>query len=317
VVFALHGGGGDTRRDMLNRVRDQAARHGYILVAPEWEVWGNSYEYTSEEHEAVTDVLVDLGRRFHIDTDRVFVLGAAEGGKMAFDVGLAHPDLFAGVIPISAAAFKHAERYWPNARNLPFYIVDGTFSGDIAKQNQELFKKWVPLGFPAIYVQYKGRGVEWYGGELPFIFDWMDRKKQQFRRSAAVPDLGRTGASLNQEFQSLRTSDTRFYWVSSDGLRPGQAIDSRQWNNRALGAKVHGRINENTIYLGASNFKNLTVWLARDMIDFSKPVTVRLNSTTRWNNQKVQPSMNTLLEDFYRRGDRQRLFWAKIELDRL
>jgi uncharacterized membrane-anchored protein len=80
---------------------------------------------------------------------------------------------------------------------------------------------------------------------------------------------------------------------------------------------VHGRINENTIYLGASNFKNLTVWLARDMIDFSKPVTVRLNSTTRWNNQKVQPSMNTLLEDFYRRGDRQRLFWAKIELDRL
>src|SRR5262249_10243302 len=168
-------------------------------------------------------------------------------------------------------------------------------------------KKWVPLGFPGIYVQYKGRGVEWFGGELPTMFEWMDRKKDQFKRSTAVPELGKQGGSLRQEFRSLRSSDTRFYWLSSEGLRPGHAIDGRKWKNDVLGASLTGRIYEGTIHIAASNFKQLTVWLARDMIDFTKPVTVRINGTMRLNNQRVQPSLGTLLGDLSQRGDRQGL----------
>jgi dienelactone hydrolase len=317
VLVVLHAGGSDGARAMLDRVAGFAARHGYIAAAPDWEVWGNAYEYTAEEQEAVTDVLADLRRRFQVDSDRVFLFGAGEGGKMAFDVGLAHPDLFAGVAPMAAGPQKHAERYWPNAQHLPFYVVDGTFSGPIAEQNQKLFKKWVPLGFPAIYVQYKGRGIEWLGGELPTLFDWMDRKQGEFKRATAVPELGKAGGSLNQEFQSLRSADTRFYWLSSDGLRPGQTIDGRKWDARVVGASLHGRIQENTVHVFARNFKQITVWLSRDMIDYSKPVTVRINSATRMNGQRVQPSLATLLEDFYQRGDRQRLYWAKLDFDRL
>ncbi len=316
VLIVLHGGGGDNAADMVKRVSGLAARHGYIVAAPDWEAWGNTYEHTQEENERVVDVVVDLRRHFQVDSDRVFLFGAGEGGKMAFDVGLSHPDLFAGVMPMAAAPYKHAFRYWANAQYLPFYVVDGTFSGEAAKANQELFKKWVPLGFPGIYVQYKGRGVEWFPGEFPNLFDWMDRKKDQFKRATAFPELGRLGGSLNREFLSLRDSDNRFYWISSEGLLPNQSVDGRSWRNGVLGGTVYARIHENTIQINSRNFKRLTVWLTKEMIDFSKPVSVRINGEPRLNNLRVQASLKTLLEDVYQRGDRQRVFCARLEFDR-
>ena len=59
-------------------------------------------------------------------------------------------------------------------------------------------------------------------------------------------------------------------------------------------------------------FKRVTVWLGPGMIDFEKPVTIRVNSRIE-SNRKIQPTLGTLVEDFYLRGDRQRLFFAKVE----
>ncbi len=62
--------------------------------------------------------------------------------------------------------------------------------------------------------------------------------------------------------------------------------------------------------------RQVTVWLGRDMIDFTKPVTINVNGQIRWMNKRVEPSLPTLMEDFYARGDRQRLFFAKVDIDR-
>ncbi|MFM7547501.1 MAG: hypothetical protein ACKO8I_01240, partial [Cyanobacteriota bacterium] len=64
-------------------------------------------------------------RRFSIDTDRVFLAGHAVGADVAWDVALAHPDLWAGVVLIAPTADRYVTRYWPNARTLPFYMVGG------------------------------------------------------------------------------------------------------------------------------------------------------------------------------------------------
>lgn len=314
VLFALHHAG-ERPEVMLERVGALAAKHGYIVVAPEWDkAGGSAYHFTAEEHAAVTDVLRDLRRRFQVDSDRVFLTGAGEGGTMAFDVGLSHPDLFAGVLPVSGWPGRHGMRYWPNCLNLPFYIVDGDL-GDAAKGNLDLFQsKWVKLGYPVLYVRYKGRGVEWFAGELPSMFDWMDHKKDRNRRALAFPELAKTGGTLHQEFQSLRTTDNHFYWLSSNAINPKQVNDGTQWKGSLFGASFQGRILEgNVINVNPTNMKQLTVWLSKEMIDFAKPVTVRINGSPRLINRKVQPSVETLLEDFYERGDRQRLFWARLD----
>ena len=56
---------------------------------------------------------------------------------------------------------------------------------------------------------------------------------------------------------------------------------------------------------------------AQQMIDFAKPVTVQINRRDYWRNKLVTPSAATMLEDFYERGDRQRLFMASVELTNL
>ena len=94
------------------------------------------YGYSAREHARVLACYRDACRRFAVDTDRVFLSGHAMGGDAAWDIGLAHPDMWAGVIPISAESDRYCKLYWENAKNLPFYVIGGELDG--AKMSQEL-----------------------------------------------------------------------------------------------------------------------------------------------------------------------------------
>ena len=105
-----------------------ASRHGYIVISPKWYGRGQTdYGYTLTEHDIVLGSYRSAIKRFSIDTDRVFLAGHFRGGDAAWDIGLAHPDLWAGVITVSAVADKYVKYYYRNAgfQNLPFYQVIG------------------------------------------------------------------------------------------------------------------------------------------------------------------------------------------------
>ena len=156
VLIVLHHAG-EGGKDMIRRWEQMTRRYGYILAAPDWSrgVGSVSYSYTPQEHAIVLDTLRDLRQHFAVDSDRVFLSGFGEGGNMAYDVGLSHPDLFAGVLPISGQPRYHARRYWPNGKYLPFYIVWGEFMGwpddpgnDGNKANTQMFTEWIPEPIP-------------------------------------------------------------------------------------------------------------------------------------------------------------------------
>jgi pimeloyl-ACP methyl ester carboxylesterase len=299
----------------LAGIAPEAGKHGYIVVAPEWtRPLEDVYGYTEEEHAAVLDVLRDLRRRFPIDSDRVFLLGLQLGGNMAWDVGMAHPDQFAGVAVMGAQPRYFAKRYWPNAQYLPFYIVDGQYAAKNNEYVRPLLDIWMPKGYPVLYVEYRGRGLEWFRYELPHIFDWMDHKIEQKRRASAVPYLGRHGnGGQGEEFRTMRRRDNRFYWLSTTALKEVCINDAAEWKNERVAATLQGHIGEgNQIHLNVRGVKDVTVWLGKDMIDFTKPLTVRINGGLTLTNRKVTPSLSTLLEDLYERGDRQRVYWAKL-----
>ncbi|HET6422303.1 MAG TPA: hypothetical protein VFG20_01390, partial [Planctomycetaceae bacterium] len=79
-----------------------ASRRGFITVVPEY-IAEAAKEFTGSPaaHTAVIESLRDARLRFAIDSDRVFLAGHGLGGDAAFDIGMTHPDEFAGVIPIS------------------------------------------------------------------------------------------------------------------------------------------------------------------------------------------------------------------------
>jgi dienelactone hydrolase len=320
VLIALHHYG-EAGKDMVKRLGDETARHGYILACPDWDQGtGGAYAYSAEEHATVLDTVRDLRQHFNIDSDRVFLTGYGEGGNMAWDVGLSHPDLFAGVIPIAGQPRNQAVAYWPNAMQLPFYTVWGERMGgpggmeDQKKTNANvvifnMFKEhWIPRGAPALGVQCKGRGLEWFAGELPDIFQWMAPKRRNNPQKVGYKDVVNKDGEVTEyqdSMRSMRETDNRFYWVTLDGIlvRKGSAT--------TVSAKI---VNGNQIGVWADGVKRVTLWMGRGMIDFDKPITVRRNGNIRLNAVPVKPSLAVLLEDFFDRGDRQRLYLAKIEL---
>lgn len=305
LLFVLNHAG-EKPTEFMEKWSDLAAAHGFMLVAPDWDDGGSrrAYGYSTEEHQAVTEVLRDLQRRFNVDTDRVFMAGFGDGALLAWDVGLSHPDLFAGVVTIGGAPKYFPQKYYANGTHLPFYVVCGDLqAGDAPKNIRRQFESLFSRGAPAVWVEYKGRGFEWFSAEVPNAFEWMSRKK----RLQAFPETA--------EFQSMRTGDNRFYWLTIDGHENRCLQDIRSFNFLAEPAKVSARIVDGKeIRVTANGVKNVTLWLGPRTIDFKTPLTINVNTGGRWKDRTVTPNLGTLLEDFYERGDRGRLFLVKIPL---
>jgi pimeloyl-ACP methyl ester carboxylesterase len=310
---------GDKPEDIFKRWSAMGSENGYFLAAPTWEggaLGRGGYGFSVREHATVLETIRELRRHYQIDSDRVFLYGLGQGGLMALDVGLSHPDLFAGVMTMGALPELYAERYFRNAEHLPLYLVTGTRSGDV-KRLRTVVEAWVTRGYPTLWVEYKGRGPEWFGAELPNLFDWMRGKRREF----PLRQLGSDGLGgpLGKEFTSLRKTDNRFYWLSSDGILDQHTVDPGRWNGRVQPATFVGRINraENEIYLTVKGMKTVSLWLGRtakgeNMIDWDKPLKVTVNLTAL-RPRKVEMSLETLLEDLYERGDKQQLFLARLD----
>ncbi len=326
VLMVLHGAREDAET-LMKRWEEQAFRHGFILVAPLWsDGLTATYEYSAREHAVALTVLRDLRRKFQMDSDRVFLFGWEQGAEMAFDVGLSHPDQFAGVLPVNGTLRGFPARYWPNAQYLPFYVVEGSRNGANPKATRSVFKDWVRCQYASLYIEYKGRGSEWYAGELPHMMNWMSRKK----RLHPQRQVGRyhTGGSPGsaEEFRTMRECDNHYYWLSTDQLAKGNINDFHKWNNRILPATLQGELrvgNEleksgakiwSQFNLRTSGLKQVTLWLEEGMIDFAKPVRVRVNGDQIGADRVIAPNMGTLLEELATTGDRQRLCFARVDV---
>jgi predicted esterase len=332
VLLVLHGA--RERADgLMGRMSDLAAQHGFILAAPLWAGNGRNvtYDYTAKEHAVVLDTLRDLRRRFQVDSDRVFLFGWEQGADAVLDIGMSHPDQFAGALSMCGSPrFFTAERdrYQTNAQYLPFYLVDGDRDGANPKAIAAIFKEWVRGIYPALYVEYKGRGSEWFQGELPTMFDWMSRKK----RHHPMKEMGRrhTGGGVGEEFRTMRECDNRFYWLSTEAIDPHHLNTASNWvrtvapatlqANVAVGNEliVKGGQKEAKIFtqfnIQAKHFKQLTLWLAPNVVDLSKPIRIRVNGSQVGSERIIPPNPSVLMEDFFYNGDRQRLYFAKVDL---
>ena len=283
----------------------QATRRGYIVLAPKWTKEGqHDYTFTAREHAAVLYSLRDASRRFSIDTDRIFLSGHSMGGDAAWDIGLAHPDLWAGVLPIVATTDKYISRYWENAKNVPFYFVIGELDGNTRSLNAREFDRYLTRSnYDVLVVEYRGRGHEHFHDEVIHLFDWMARHKRDF---------------FPREFEavSMRPWDNFFWWVELEELPSRSMVLPLNWppgtgsRPAATTASLLPQNNSVSVSTGAAK---ATVWLAPEMVDFQQPVNVRVNDP-RGRPQTIQPSSEVLLEDVRTRGDRQHPFWAKVEV---
>jgi len=281
----------------------QAARHGYIVIAPKWQKpFQREYEFTLREHAAVLFALRDACQRVSIDTDRVFLSGHSMGGDAAWDIGLSHPDLWAGVIPIVANADRYIHKYSDNGRGLPMYFIGGERDGGWLNENgMELERYLTGSQYDVTVVQYLGRGHEDFQDEIQRLFDWMElssHRRQFFPREINA--------------LSMRPWDNYFWWLELDQMpAPALAMPAEKKERNVRPIKTTARILENNRITVAARSARGIVWLSPEMVDFDQPVTVTVDG--RKIRKEAAADAKTLLEDVRTRGDRQHPFWAKVE----
>lgn len=296
----------------LKMAMGQAARYGYIVIAPEWNVGTTrDYEYSASEQMAVLKSFRDALRRFAIDTDRVYLAGHFAGGDAAWDIGMSYPDIWAGVVPISAFAGeggKYAFRCYETAAfyNVPFYFVCGQQDVGRIVHNKSVWNKWMQApSFDVIVVEYQGRLAESFAEEQPGIFQWMSRH----RRNAAVEQFtGRT----------LRPWNTQFWWIEVGAVPLENVVLPTDWppKEKKLAAHFDCKVirgqNKFTVNVGKDNFT--TLWLTPDLVDFSKNIEIGGRGSD-FRGMAI-PNRAVILEDVRQRGDRQHPYWAKMICER-
>lgn len=281
----------------------QATRHGYITIAVDWqEPHQTDYEYSAREHYAVLGALRDACRRFSIDTDRVFVTGHGAGGCAAWDMGLSHPDIWAGCMPFLALADRYVTRYAANAGFLPWYFVAGELDGDKMSQNSREFDRYMKPTTDVTVVEFQGRGYEPFNDEIQHLFDWMGRRQR----------------TQPKEFEcaTMRPWDNFFWWLEVNDLPEKSMVSPANWPppRDARPFRVRTKRAEGNKLLVFDQAGQTTVWLGPELVDFDQPISVELNGRKMTPaNKEVAPDLGVLLEDARARGDRLHPYWAKVE----
>lgn len=285
---------------------DLGNQRGYIVVAPEYvEKTATEYTFGSPAHEVVLNCLIDARKRFSVDSDRVFLAGHAMGADAAFDIGLAHADEFAGVLPIGGSATNYSEHYWANGEYTSWYIVGKGFYSNGARDNTSnrvLNNMLIQPKFDVMLVEYSGRSGDNMTDEIPKFYDWMDL-------------AAHVRGPLPKQFQmrSMRKKDNRFFWLTAEGLPRDFVLPLPEGSGVRINA-----MDFNVRITPAGNLITLpgltqiyTIRLTQDLVDFDKMVSVKIGGRSA-SNYPVTPEIDGMLDELRARGDRKRLPVAVI-----
>ena len=299
----------------VDRMR-HATRHGYIVIAPDWNPQGKpEHDFSVFSHAAVLCSVRDAFRRFSVNTDKVFISGHGGGGTAAWDMAQAHPDMWAGAVAFNASAAAYIDTYWETARYVPLYLVWGEMEGvgtsrkwDVYAKtlNRHLLEQSHPANVTA--VRYIGRGLEGFSEEVLNVLEWMNSKQRN-----VVP--------VAFDVKTVRPWDSFFWWVEMPNLLgnvPGHMVEPIDFMSRSVSpVKVQSRLHRGTNSVSittAPRAVNVQVFLSPEMIDFRAKASVKVNNNNYHPpNGMIEPDIEVMLDDVRTRGDRLRPFWAMLD----
>ena len=264
------------------------------------------YEYTPREHQRVLICLRDAMRRASIDADRVFLTGHGEGGTAAWDIALAHPDLWAGMISLSGSPSieRTVPHYEPNSRYMPMYLVMGEKDGNRAAGT--LINDYMTFNHDAMVVMYRGRGRRYFYEEMPRLFEWM-------RLSSHT----RQDPPREIDAATMRKGDQFFWWLELGELKPDVEMDPILWDQakrvRRAGIVSAKILEGNQVRVSGPSDQYRVLFRPQPGIDINERILVRYGRGGR-KTLEFDGTLDVMLEDARRRADRKRPFWLEASL---
>ena len=327
LILALHGKGG--------RGQDILGYLGYVLkerldefiVAAPTDYKGAWFNATPDEAGDPPALLAELRRRYHLDTQRVYVVGYSMGGHGAFTLAVLHADEFAAAVPIAGTLVLPLRQAYPlvlpNLANLPVLAVWGeddigddkravTPGGGIAGMNRRLRRQAAEFNLPIRAVELPGVGHGQVAPPIDLLETFLEMRREdnprQVRHWFRYPVQGRA-AWLRQK---------KFGGQPWRGTQITVAVNSRtDVDEYATGvlkkklAHLGGRIEGQRIEVQIRKTADLEVLLNDELIDLDEPITLVVGGKKRYQG-KVRRKVSTLLETAYRDWDVQRLYTVRL-----
>lgn len=118
LLLALHGGGGDARNIQKSYGFDDVAdAYGFIVLYPDGtgdmiyslHTWNSGYIDAYASRNGIDDVaflyelIMHLQTTYEINTSAIYMTGHSNGAMMAYRFGAEHPEMLAGIAPVSGA----------------------------------------------------------------------------------------------------------------------------------------------------------------------------------------------------------------------
>lgn len=289
---------------------DHACQRGYIVISPEYiSKEATEYTFGAAEQKSVLDCLIDARRRFTVDSDHVFLAGHGMGADAAFDVGMAHPDEFAGVIPLGGNCGPYCPLIWENATYTSWYVVGKGYDANDNRDpgNNVVFDKILLHAqkdkFDFMLVEYLGRNGETVIDEIPRFLDWMD-----------MPVHARRPLPKQFKMKSLRRNDNRFFWLTAKSLPRDYQLPQPPDAPKPAAMEIDAMVtaNGNAIHFAKAPTNSYVLRLTPDLVDFDKQFMVRIGGALKFTGF-LTPDVGVLLEELRTRGDRTRLPLAVIQ----
>jgi dienelactone hydrolase len=157
---------------------------GVLFAAP--RAVGDNHP-TWERIRIVADVLDDVRKNYHVDTDRTYIGGIGSGARMACRVGFALPELFGGVMAFDGADFPPNDVFGQQriTERLSITLAAPDSSPTKVKLDQLYAAYFKEVKTRVNFLTYPGQV-----GELPSpalaeeIFAWMDEAAPERRKLA-------------------------------------------------------------------------------------------------------------------------------------
>lgn len=290
----------------------QAIRYGFVTVSVNWLLPGqNQYGHSAREHAVVLAAVRESLRKFSVDSDRVILHGMYSGATAAYDIGISHPDLFAGVAGVSGAMKKYSE-YYRTHQHPPLAVYSVVGEKDTACINDcvSVWNAWLQSNTRynlLTLVMYRGRLAEPFPEEQEPMLDWAARQLRYWPTRSDAIDL---------DCAALRPFDNFFWFYEVSGIPAEHLMTVEEWKDkdqpRPVTLRIQRTANQSNLFrLGPvqSVCDGAVLWLSEEFADFSQKV--EIDGRGRFKDF-VTGSRRTMLEDVRQRGDRKHPFWAKI-----
>jgi len=328
LILGLHGmnGRGEQVLRYLEHCLGEAIDE-YLVAAPT-DYRGTWFNIDPEEAGDPSALLRAMRRRYHVDTERVYVFGYSAGGHGAFLLATLLTDEFAAAVSLAGTLVvpvrdQAMPLLLPNLANLPLLAVWGeqdvgddrravTPGGGIAGSNRQIRRLATGLNLPLEAVELAGVGHRNVEPPIDRLRTFLAMKRHPAPRQVGhwfrFPAQGRISWLRQRRFGGQPWAGDQISIMS----RPGADLDEQitEFLTRRL-AYVGGRIEGQRIEVEVRRTAELEILLNDRLIDLEQPITVTAGGKIRYEGT-VEPRVTTMLEIAHRDWDLQRLYSVRL-----